>query len=306
MTDLALDATAAPRRSSSKAAPDAVPSTAAAAKPRKGKGSRSRKPDVPDAVASEAATTDGRDAPVEAAPQAEIIQPVATTAAPAPSLDEIATLLIQLDAADLSELIHARNLLQRQAADPELTPEAAPHLVAAAARMGDVLRLEGVEADAALAEVGLLLEQAMNAANGLPVVSVTRPAASAATPNAEHASVAAPAAEVAEMEFDLELLGDFITESREYMEAAEAALLTLEVNPEDTEAINTVFRAFHTLKGTSAFLGLTLIAQLAHHAESLFDRFRNGELRCVGPLADLSLRSVDMMKTLLDSAEELR
>ena len=55
---------------------------------------------------------------------------------------------------------------------------------------------------------------------------------------------------------DPDLLGDFITECREHIENAEAALLALETNEEDTEAVSTIFRAFHTIKGTSAFLGL--------------------------------------------------
>jgi len=98
---------------------------------------------------------------------------------------------------------------------------------------------------------------------------------------------------------DLSILAEFVTESHEYLEASEAALLTLEGNPEDNEAINTVFRAFHTIKGTSAFLGLELICNLAHHAESLLSRVRDREIRCVGGYAGLALRSVDALNALL-------
>lgn len=104
-------------------------------------------------------------------------------------------------------------------------------------------------------------------------------------------------------EVDPTLFADFVTESREYMEEAEASLLELESDPGNAEAVNTVFRAFHTIKGTSGFLGLDTIAELAHHAESLFNRFREGELRCTGALADLSLRSVDALSALLNAAE---
>lgn len=67
---------------------------------------------------------------------------------------------------------------------------------------------------------------------------------------------------------DPDLLGEFITECREYIAGAEAALLAIETDPDDSEAVNTVFRAFHTIKGTSAFLGLDRISELAHKAES--------------------------------------
>lgn len=102
---------------------------------------------------------------------------------------------------------------------------------------------------------------------------------------------------------DLSLIADFVIESREYLEAAEAALLLLDGDPNDVEAINTVFRAFHTIKGTSSFLGLDLITELAHEAESLLSRARDGEIRCTGGYAGLALRAVDVMGTLLDGVK---
>ena len=57
---------------------------------------------------------------------------------------------------------------------------------------------------------------------------------------------------------DGDLLSEFITESRELLEDSETSLLELENDPEDFEAINKIFRAFHTVKGTSGFLGLEI------------------------------------------------
>lgn len=102
---------------------------------------------------------------------------------------------------------------------------------------------------------------------------------------------------------DRDLLPDFITESHECVTNSEAALLQLEENPTDEEAVNTVFRAFHTVKGTSAFLGLTRIAAFAHEAESLLSRVRDKEISYTRGCADLSLRSVDMLKDLLSAVE---
>lgn len=96
------------------------------------------------------------------------------------------------------------------------------------------------------------------------------------------------------------LLSEFLTECHEYIEGAEAALLTLEGNPEDAEAINTVFRAFHTIKGTSGFLGLRPLTELAHKAENLLSRARDKQIRCTGGYADLALRSTDTLKLLVE------
>ncbi len=103
---------------------------------------------------------------------------------------------------------------------------------------------------------------------------------------------------------DADLMNDFITECRELIQGAEAALLTLETDPEDQEAVNTVFRAFHTVKGTSAFLGLNGISELAHSAENLMSRIRDGEMKYNQGHADLSLRAVDMLTDLIQNVED--
>jgi two-component system chemotaxis sensor kinase CheA len=102
---------------------------------------------------------------------------------------------------------------------------------------------------------------------------------------------------------DLELISEFIAEGSDLIEAAEEALLTLETDPDDTESVGKVFRAFHTVKGTSAFLELTLLAEMGHHAESLLSRVRDGEIRYSGGYADLTLRSLDMLKGILMSVK---
>lgn len=103
---------------------------------------------------------------------------------------------------------------------------------------------------------------------------------------------------------DMGLLEDWITESREYVEEAETALLALETDPGDDEAVNTVFRAFHTMKGTAGFLGFSGIGTFAHHAECLFSRMRDGEIRCTGVYADLALQSVDLLKDLIQAVRQ--
>jgi two-component system chemotaxis sensor kinase CheA len=103
---------------------------------------------------------------------------------------------------------------------------------------------------------------------------------------------------------DSDLICEFVAEANDLIARAEEALLSLEVDPEDMDAVGTVFRAFHTIKGTSAFLDLSLLSEMGHHAESLLSRVRDREIRYQGGYADLALRSLDMLKTLMISVEK--
>lgn len=106
--------------------------------------------------------------------------------------------------------------------------------------------------------------------------------------------------------FDVSLAGDFIAESREHLEQADVHLLTLETEPESTDALAAVFRAYHTIKGVSGFLGLTEIGGLAHEAENLLDRARKGDLVLAGPAIDAAFEASDALKRLINGlAEEL-
>ncbi len=96
------------------------------------------------------------------------------------------------------------------------------------------------------------------------------------------------------------LVDEFVSSCREHLQQAEAALLALESNPESDEAVNTVFRAFHTIKGSSAFLGLGLVSELAHRAENLLSRIREKEIACTGVHAELALRCVDALRSMID------
>ena len=80
---------------------------------------------------------------------------------------------------------------------------------------------------------------------------------------------------MSEMEMDPELLQDFITEATELLDEYTASLSAFEEDPKDIETINPVFRAAHTLKGSSAFFGLTHIKDFAHKLENLLDDIRH-------------------------------
>lgn len=98
---------------------------------------------------------------------------------------------------------------------------------------------------------------------------------------------------------DLDMMKEFVSECNDLIETAESALLDLEERPEDSELINTVFRAFHTIKGTSAFMGLDPLSEFTHSAETLLDLIRDNKLPYDRASADICLDSIDIIKKLL-------
>ncbi|MBY0457935.1 MAG: chemotaxis protein CheA, partial [Gemmataceae bacterium] len=91
-------------------------------------------------------------------------------------------------------------------------------------------------------------------------------------------------------------LGDFCTEAEEHLEAADRHMLALDADPTDREALNAVYRAFHTIKGVASMLELEAIRTLAHEAENLFGLARDGKVLLQGPALDLAFGSVDALK----------
>ncbi len=100
-----------------------------------------------------------------------------------------------------------------------------------------------------------------------------------------------------------EFVQDFLVESRELIEKVDHELVSLEKTPDDLELLNSVFRAFHTIKGTSSFIGLGKISDFTHDVENILNRLRNEELKLKPEIMDIILESVDIIKTLLDDLE---
>jgi len=102
---------------------------------------------------------------------------------------------------------------------------------------------------------------------------------------------------------DPELIGDFVMESREHLSAIENQLLALEHDPVNTEAINTIFRGFHTIKGLAGFLEFPAIQQFAHEVETLLDLARNSRVSVDSGLIDIILHSADYMSQCMREVE---
>jgi two-component system chemotaxis sensor kinase CheA len=101
-------------------------------------------------------------------------------------------------------------------------------------------------------------------------------------------------------EFDADLLNEFIVENMEWVTMSESALLEWEKNPDNQELLNTIFRGFHTIKGTSSFLNLDCVKDIAHQAESMLALVRDGQDNFTISHADLALESLDMIKNILE------
>ncbi len=95
-----------------------------------------------------------------------------------------------------------------------------------------------------------------------------------------------------------EMLKEFHGEAVEHLQLIEAALLSLEQRPDDPEALNSIFRSFHTIKGNAGFLGLIPMQRLAHEVETLLDLVRAGRLRVNGNIITGVLRSRDALLAL--------
>ncbi len=215
---------------------------------------------------------------------------------------------MQLEAGDDDGRARLRRSLQALAGDAGLLPATRAQCEAAEALLAPGGSVEALEA--AIAKVGTMIEAAMtlqDAPSEPAPAKVKRATPRKATPSVAPVPAGPTAADLAlPADIDLEILGEFIMESRENLAASEQALLELEKNPQDNEAVNTVFRAFHTIKGTCGFLGLTMLTGFAHKAESLLSKVRDGRIPYSEECADLALRAVDLMKEMIDDTERAR
>ena len=92
----------------------------------------------------------------------------------------------------------------------------------------------------------------------------------------------------------------FLTESREHLSAINHALLELERDAGGAEAISAIFRAVHTVKGMSATMGYTAVADLSHELETLLDRVRRGERTVTRPIMDALFQAADALETAIE------
>ncbi|MBQ4863817.1 chemotaxis protein CheA [Pseudoalteromonas sp. MMG013] len=95
----------------------------------------------------------------------------------------------------------------------------------------------------------------------------------------------------------------FFEESFEGLDAMEAELLNLEPGAEDSETINTIFRAAHSIKGGSGTFGFTSVSDFTHVLETLLDQIRDGQRQLTAEHVNLLLKSVDCLRALLGALQ---
>lgn len=100
-----------------------------------------------------------------------------------------------------------------------------------------------------------------------------------------------------------EIIDEFIAESSELMDNVIQDIVVIEQS-QDEEIVNGIFRAVHTIKGTSSFLGFNALSQLAHKAEDVLGVIRKGEMATDQTVADILLESFDLMKLMIEDIRD--
>ncbi len=95
----------------------------------------------------------------------------------------------------------------------------------------------------------------------------------------------------------------FLEEAAEKIENLEQSLLALENDTENNEIIESVFRDMHSLKGGGAMFGFAKLSEFTHDLENIYDLVRNSKLKITRNLLDVTLASVDHLKTLLSDPD---
>lgn len=101
-----------------------------------------------------------------------------------------------------------------------------------------------------------------------------------------------------------EIVDSFLVESNEILESLNNDLVELEKSPSDNELLNKIFRAFHTIKGTSGFLGLERLTKVTHRCEDILNKLRKNEVSLNSDLMDVILMAYDKIRELIVHIEE--
>lgn len=101
-----------------------------------------------------------------------------------------------------------------------------------------------------------------------------------------------------------DLIVEFLEETNESLDELDLDLVNLEQNPNDKDLLGKIFRLMHTIKGTCGFLGLPRLEKVAHHAENVLGRFRDGDLEVTPGYVTLIFESIDQIKYIVGELGE--
>lgn len=209
----------------------------------------------------------------------------------------------------LEKVAHAGESLLGRIRDGKLTLNAAmvTTLLATLDRLREIVRGVGATGGEAGGDDSGLID-ALHALTEGRFVAMTKradpaPATPASTPVSPAPAPSARAMAPTSTSID-SFLRDFLAESHENLDALDRAFVALEQTPGDRVLLSNVFRTLHTLKGSSGFFGFWRLEKLAHAAESLLGRLRNGELQLNEAMTAALLGTVDDIRASLKHIEQ--
>ena len=100
-----------------------------------------------------------------------------------------------------------------------------------------------------------------------------------------------------------DIVKDFLIESHENLDRLDRELVELEKNPANKDALASIFRTIHTIKGTCGFLGFSKLERLTHVGENLLSRLRDGALALTPEITTELLNMVDAVRHMLEHIE---
>ncbi|MCS6287545.1 MAG: chemotaxis protein CheA [Nitrospira sp.] len=96
-----------------------------------------------------------------------------------------------------------------------------------------------------------------------------------------------------------EILNDFLTESNEMLEVLDQRFVTLESDPNNTDLLNEIFRAMHSMKGSAGFLGFNHLVDVAHRGENILNKLRQAEMAVSPSIISVILETIDVIKAIM-------
>ncbi len=99
---------------------------------------------------------------------------------------------------------------------------------------------------------------------------------------------------------DEDLIREFVTEAREWIEALDSEIVRFEQEPANPQLLGEVFRLIHTVKGACGFIGLNRLQAVAHAAETVLGGFRDGDLAVTAESVSAVLETVDLVRAIID------
>lgn len=98
-----------------------------------------------------------------------------------------------------------------------------------------------------------------------------------------------------------EYMSMFLDESKENLQNLNQSLLQLENNPNNLALLDEIFRVAHTLKGMSATMGFTNVAELTHEMENVLDKLRKGDMKVLPEVVDVLFQCLDTLENLINN-----